>query len=116
MAEQGARVVGLPSSANGRIDLKAALRFLYENDIYTVFCEGGADLASQLLRASLVDRLHLFRAPILLGSPGGTPGVGDLKITHLKEALRFRRLSCVDHGEDLEEILVSPTTAWTSAS
>ncbi|VVS97901.1 fused diaminohydroxyphosphoribosylaminopyrimidine deaminase;5-amino-6-(5-phosphoribosylamino) uracil reductase [Sphingomonas sp. EC-HK361] len=46
--------------------------------------EGGAATAASFLRADLVDRLFLYRAPILLG--GGRPALGDLGLTTLTEA------------------------------
>ena len=44
--------------------------------------EGGASTAASFLRADLVDRLLLYRAPILLG---GWPALGDLDLTTLTE-------------------------------
>lgn len=46
--------------------------------------EGGADAAAAFLRADLVDRLLLYRAPILIGS--GKPGIGDIGLSHLPDA------------------------------
>lgn len=45
--------------------------------------EGGAHTAAGFLRADLVDRLLLYRAPILLG---GKPGLADLGLTALDPA------------------------------
>lgn len=45
--------------------------------------EGGAQTAAAFLRADLVDRLLLYRAPILLG---GKPGLADLGLTALDPA------------------------------
>lgn len=45
--------------------------------------EGGAQTAAAFLRADLVDRLLLYRAPILLG---GKPGLADLGLTTLEPA------------------------------
>jgi len=45
--------------------------------------EGGARTAAAFLRAGLVDRLLLYRAPILLG---GRPGLADLGLESLAEA------------------------------
>lgn len=45
--------------------------------------EGGAQTAAAFLRADLVDRLLLYRAPILLG---GKPGLADLGLTTLDPA------------------------------
>ncbi len=46
--------------------------------------EGGAGAASAFLAADLVDRLLLYRAPILIG--GGKPGLGDIGLTGLADA------------------------------
>ncbi len=45
--------------------------------------EGGAQTAAAFLRADLVDRLLLYRAPIVLG---GKPGLADLGLTTLDPA------------------------------
>ena len=46
--------------------------------------EGGAVAAAAFLRADLVDRLLLYRAPILIG--GGVASLADLDMTSLSEA------------------------------
>ena len=51
------------------------------NDIYL---EGGAGAAAAFLAADLVDRLHLYGAPVLIG--GGRPALGDIGLHALAEA------------------------------
>ena len=46
--------------------------------------EGGAGAASSFLKADLVDRLLIYRAPILIG--GGEPGLHDIGLTALSDA------------------------------
>lgn len=46
--------------------------------------EGGAQAAAAFLRADLVDRLLLYRAPVLLG--GGRPALGDIGLAQLADA------------------------------
>lgn len=48
-----------------------------------ILVEGGAKVAASFLRADLVDRLLVYRAPILLG--GGIAALGDLGLTALTE-------------------------------
>jgi len=67
--------------------------------------EGGAQTASAFLAADLVDRLLLYRAPILIG--GGTPAIGDIGLSNLADAhghwrLRDRRMLGIDTFEDYE--------------
>jgi diaminohydroxyphosphoribosylaminopyrimidine deaminase/5-amino-6-(5-phosphoribosylamino)uracil reductase len=49
-----------------------------------LFVEGGAGAASAFLAADLVDRLVLYRAPILIG--GGRPALGDIGLESLAAA------------------------------
>lgn len=46
---------------------KAALKRLMAYDITHVLCEGGGQVAGQLIRKNLVDDLYLFYAPTVLG-------------------------------------------------
>lgn len=59
----------------------AALAAVTDADL--VLVEGGAGLAASLLQADLVDRLLLYRAPILIGGRGlGDIGLADLPAAH----------------------------------
>jgi diaminohydroxyphosphoribosylaminopyrimidine deaminase/5-amino-6-(5-phosphoribosylamino)uracil reductase len=49
-----------------------------------LFVEGGAATAAAFLAADLVDRLLLYRAPILLG--GGLPALADIGLASLSAA------------------------------
>jgi diaminohydroxyphosphoribosylaminopyrimidine deaminase/5-amino-6-(5-phosphoribosylamino)uracil reductase len=53
-------------------------------DCNSLIVEGGAQTASAFLRAGLVDRLMLYRAPVLIG--GGKPCLGDIGLTDLAAA------------------------------
>lgn len=53
-------------------------------DCNSLIVEGGAQTASAFLRAGLVDRLMLYRAPILIG--GGKSCLGDIGLTDLADA------------------------------
>ena len=54
------------------------------SNIQTVLVEGGALTAASFLRTGLVDRLLLYRAPILIG--GGKACLGDIGLTSLADA------------------------------
>ncbi|RXD03983.1 bifunctional diaminohydroxyphosphoribosylaminopyrimidine deaminase/5-amino-6-(5-phosphoribosylamino)uracil reductase RibD [Sphingomonas sp. UV9] len=57
-----------------------------------ILVEGGAAVASAFLAADLVDRLLLYRAPILIGA--GKPALGDIGLTDLGTA--HKRWALVD--------------------
>jgi diaminohydroxyphosphoribosylaminopyrimidine deaminase / 5-amino-6-(5-phosphoribosylamino)uracil reductase len=53
-------------------------------DVQYLMIEGGAGAAAAFLGADLVDRLVLYRAPILIG--GGKAALGDIGLTSLADA------------------------------
>src|SRR5579859_567748 len=76
LTERGVEVLRAPPSAEGRIDPLAALKTLAARGVVTAMVEGGAELAGSILAGAVVDELHCFIAPILLG-PRGRPGAVD---------------------------------------
>lgn len=70
-------------------DPRAALSALTDAGLRHVLVEGGATVAGAFLSADLVDEVHLYLAPLLLGP--GTPSVEGLGITTLTDAVRFTR-------------------------
>jgi len=73
------------------------------DDVRYLFLEGGAGAASAFLAEDLVDRLLIYRAPIVIGA--GQPGVADIGLKHLpvahnRWALEQRR----QFGQDTLEI------------
>jgi diaminohydroxyphosphoribosylaminopyrimidine deaminase/5-amino-6-(5-phosphoribosylamino)uracil reductase len=76
LVDTGCAVVRVPNSAEGRVDVTAALRLLASQGFVSIMVEGGAELAGSMLAARLADELHAFIAPVLLG-PRGRPGAVD---------------------------------------
>lgn len=71
----------------------------------TLLVEGGAETAASFLRADLVDRLLLYRAPILIGAGKaaiGDIGLGDLADAHERWALTDARMLGSDRLEVYE--------------
>jgi diaminohydroxyphosphoribosylaminopyrimidine deaminase/5-amino-6-(5-phosphoribosylamino)uracil reductase len=52
--------------------------------VHYLFVEGGAGAAAAFLAADLVDRLLIYRAPLVIG--GGRPGIGDIGLGDLAAA------------------------------
>jgi diaminohydroxyphosphoribosylaminopyrimidine deaminase/5-amino-6-(5-phosphoribosylamino)uracil reductase len=76
LVDAGCVIVRVPNSAEGRVDVGAALRLLASQGVVSIMVEGGAELAGSLLASRLADELHAFIGPILLG-PRGRPGAVD---------------------------------------
>jgi diaminohydroxyphosphoribosylaminopyrimidine deaminase / 5-amino-6-(5-phosphoribosylamino)uracil reductase len=98
----GARVIEVPARA-GHLDLRAAWAELGRLGVSDLLVEGGGGLAAALLRAGLVDRMHFFLAPLLIGSDG-VPVLAELGVARLADALRPSRLSWHSLGPDLHVI------------
>lgn len=81
LKRSGAQVLVLPRSEGG-VDLRALARALYAQGITDVLLEGGATLAGAMLEAQLVDKFHLFLAPVVIGGDApssiGGPGWEEL--------------------------------------
>ena len=69
-----AEVVAVPTAADGRVDLQAAVAALADRGLMRVVCEGGPTLNNAMLAAGVVDELFVTVAPTLVG--GGTGIVG----------------------------------------
>lgn len=76
LVDAGVTVLRVPQTAEGRIDMRAALSHLADQGIVSLLIEGGAELAGTMLAGRLADTLHAFIAPLLLG-PRGRPGAVD---------------------------------------
>jgi diaminohydroxyphosphoribosylaminopyrimidine deaminase/5-amino-6-(5-phosphoribosylamino)uracil reductase len=95
----GVRLV--PVARRGaKLDLRRALATLAGEGITTVLCEGGAGLAAALLRGGLVDELHWFVAPKLLGGDGRA-ALGPIGAERLGRALVLARAEVRRLGQDL---------------
>jgi diaminohydroxyphosphoribosylaminopyrimidine deaminase/5-amino-6-(5-phosphoribosylamino)uracil reductase len=99
LARSGARLIEV--RLRGRsIDLARALSLLARAGLTEVLVEGGGKLAAALLRQGLVDEVHWFAAPKLLGSEG-TPALGPLAVRALKGAVALTNVSIHRTGDDV---------------
>ena len=90
---------GSALAAWGVVDSVEAVAALPAN---TLLVEGGAQTAASFLAADLVDRLLIYRAPIVIG---GKPGVGDIGLTNLATAHdRWTAVDSRSFGHDLLDI------------
>ena len=79
-------------------DPRAVLAALHEREVRSVIVEGGATISSAFLRSGLVDEVHAYLAPVLLGAGRGV--VSGLGISTIGEALRLEDVRTVSLGPD----------------
>lgn len=72
-------------------------------DVQHLYVEGGAQTAAAFLAEGLVDRLAIYRAPILIGA--GLPAIGDIGLASLDRAHgQWRRADRRTLGSDILEV------------
>jgi diaminohydroxyphosphoribosylaminopyrimidine deaminase / 5-amino-6-(5-phosphoribosylamino)uracil reductase len=94
----GARVLEL-AGEDDHLDLRRALRRLGREGLTEILVEGGGRLAAGLLRRSLVDELHWFSAPLLIGGDGRA-ALAPLDLRALAAAPRLVGASLRRIGDD----------------
>ena len=99
--EAGAEVLVLPVKERG-VDLAALIQELSRREWLEVMFEGGGHIATSLLRDDLVDRLELYHGAVAVGR--GAPDIGDIGVTSLPEAPRFRLVTHERIGDDLRSV------------
>jgi len=96
---RGVRVLSIPRRGR-HLDLARALGRLAREGLTSLFVEGGGGLAAALLREGLVDEVHWFAAPALIGGDG-RPAVAALSLPRLSSRIQFETQSVKRLGEDL---------------
>jgi diaminohydroxyphosphoribosylaminopyrimidine deaminase/5-amino-6-(5-phosphoribosylamino)uracil reductase len=94
-----ARVIPIARTADGLLDLQAVMARLGKEGMNEILVECGPTLAGALLRASLIDELVIYQAPLLLGK-SARPLV-DLAFDTLLEGVRLAYRDIRQIGPDL---------------
>jgi riboflavin-specific deaminase-like protein len=95
----GVRVFQVDTNPQGGVDLGSALRVLAGEGINSILVEGGARLATSLLKARLVDRLLSVIGPKIIGE--GIEAIGDLGIKEISQAIPLSIEKTRRVGDDL---------------
>ncbi len=85
---------------NRRLDLKSLLEKLGTMGIISVLIEGGGETAADFLEAGLVDKVHFFIAPKILGGRAAKTSVEGLGINRLEKAIKIRDMEMSRSGDD----------------
>ncbi len=87
------------SELNGHCNLDQTIHKIGDLGVSSILVEAGSQLASALVRDNLVDKLHLFIAPKMLG--GGTRSFLGLGIERMSEIIDFRSGEWTQIGDDM---------------
>ena len=84
-----------------------ALVALRELEIHTLLVEGGAGIAAAFMQEALVDRLIIFRAPIVLGG-GALNAFAGVQAASVSGAGRWRLVESRRFGDDEMTVYAPP--------
>jgi diaminohydroxyphosphoribosylaminopyrimidine deaminase/5-amino-6-(5-phosphoribosylamino)uracil reductase len=98
LVEAGARVIEV-GGGEGGLDIAAALNQLAKDGFTRILVEGGAQIASSLVAADLLDEVVFFRAPVVVGSDG-VRALGGYALSAIERSPRFRQIDSAVVGED----------------
>jgi len=96
----GAEVWLTSADRHGRVALPEALEALAARGVRRLLVEGGAKVLTSFLQAGLADRAQIEIAPLWLGAPA-TPGLGELGVGHLAQALRLEGVEVSRLGQNV---------------
>ncbi|MBC7771477.1 MAG: bifunctional diaminohydroxyphosphoribosylaminopyrimidine deaminase/5-amino-6-(5-phosphoribosylamino)uracil reductase RibD [Pyrinomonadaceae bacterium] len=99
---RGAEVVPLPGvDGTTDLDLRAALKYLVEkHGISTVLVESGPRLMRRLFKQDLVDEVHVYVAPKILGDAEAHSAVDGFAVRQISATRKLSMLAMRRSGED----------------
>ena len=93
---QGSKIIKCKTNMDGKIDLIDAMKQLGTIGINNIFCEGGASLATSLLKADLIDEFISMTSGLLIGANGRSVvgnfdnlSISKLPILKLRESYKY---------------------------
>jgi diaminohydroxyphosphoribosylaminopyrimidine deaminase/5-amino-6-(5-phosphoribosylamino)uracil reductase len=96
-----AEVVKLPAAENGRVSLPALLDELGRRKLLSVLVEGGGEVHASFFAERLVDKVHAYVAPRVIGGREAPGPVGGPGIEHLADAIPLHEVDITRLGDDM---------------
>lgn len=107
LIKRGIQVLIMPQKG-GRVALKSLFKELAKIEIASILVEGGAVVVGSALKEKLVDKLHLYLAPKVIGEAKAKGDLDGLHIQKLARALKFEITDIQRIGPDAFIELCSP--------
>lgn len=92
LREKGVEIM-VVATKNNQVDLHSLFVALGEKKISSVFVEGGATINEMLLKENLVDKVHVFIAPKIIGGKTAPTPIGGQGIAALKDACMLKNMT-----------------------
>ena len=96
---KGVALLAVKKNEEGKVDLKSMLKSLASLKLTSILVEGGPTLATEFLKAGLVDKVSFFVAPVLIGE--GMNSINDLGVRALTEKINLKNSRSEIIGQDI---------------
>lgn len=103
LKEAGVEVLAVITDQEGHPNPPYVMAALAEIGLTRLLVEGGATVAAALLKAGLVDRIHWFRAPGIIGGDG-LASIREIGLDRVEHMARFERTALYAAGADQVEV------------
>ncbi len=101
----------LDQPGSGQRDLPALLTLLGRRQITNLLVEGGRDVLGSFIDERLVDTVHVFVGPLILGGATAWTAVGGTGCETVGQGWRLRRTQVQQFGND---VYISGTPDWVA--
>jgi diaminohydroxyphosphoribosylaminopyrimidine deaminase/5-amino-6-(5-phosphoribosylamino)uracil reductase len=98
-------------SLSGHVNLLEALTMLAGMGVRTALCESGSTLSGALLKKNLVDEIHVFIAPKILGDNAAPGGANGFSTMEMKDSLELTDMQSSRCGTDAH--LIAKVGDWS---
>jgi diaminohydroxyphosphoribosylaminopyrimidine deaminase/5-amino-6-(5-phosphoribosylamino)uracil reductase len=78
-----------PANKNGQVHLPSLLNTLGQMEISSLLVEGGMTVLHHFFKEHLVNKIHMYLAPVIIGSLETKQPVFNLTTTHIHHDLHF---------------------------
>jgi diaminohydroxyphosphoribosylaminopyrimidine deaminase/5-amino-6-(5-phosphoribosylamino)uracil reductase len=96
-----AEILVLPAGEDGRVALAPLLDELGRRGILSLLVEGGSEVHGSFFAQGLVDKVHAYLAPRLIGGRDAPGAIGGSGVERLVEAVHLRDLDTTRLGADI---------------
>lgn len=102
LSARGVQIERVPADGAGRPDVVCVLQALAKRGLTRVLVEGGPGVHAAFLERGLVEAIHIYRAPLLIGE-GGRPAVAAFGPSDLNAAPHLTLIERIPLGPDVLE-------------
>lgn len=98
--KKGIQVIVCPF-CKGKIDFKWLFKELAKKQIMSILIEGGAKVLGNAIASGLVDKMHIYIAPKIVGDQKALSSIDGLNISHIGKAVLLKNIEMRFLGKDI---------------